>query len=32
MEKFIGELTDPIRVRYDVGLGLVAEAPEWAVG
>jgi beta-fructofuranosidase len=30
--EFIGELSDPIRVRYDAGLGLVAEAPEWAVG
>jgi beta-fructofuranosidase len=29
---FVGELTDPIRVRYDADLGLVAEAPEWAVG
>ena len=29
---FAGELTDPIRVRYDARAGLVAEASEWALG
>jgi beta-fructofuranosidase len=29
---FAGELTDPIRVRYDPAAGLVAEASEWALG
>ena len=29
---FAGELTDPIRVRYDPVAGLVAEAAEWAPG
>lgn len=29
---FIGELTDPIRVRYDPIAGLVAQASEWALG
>jgi beta-fructofuranosidase len=29
---FAGELTDPIRVRYDPVVGLVAEANEWNLG
>ena len=29
---FAGELTDPIRVRYDPVDGLIAEANEWALG
>jgi beta-fructofuranosidase len=29
---FVGELTDPIRVRYDPVAGLVAEVTEWALG
>ena len=29
---FAGELTDPIRVRYDPVVGLIAEANEWALG
>ena len=29
---FAGELTDPIRVRYDPVDGLIAEANEWAPG
>ncbi len=29
---FVGELTDPIRVRYDPVAGLVSQTPEWALG
>ena len=29
---FVGELTDPIRVKYDPVAGLVAEATELALG